>query len=99
MSQATFHREFSVANDHPSLPGHFPGLPLVPGVMLLEQVALALREWRGERLARVPDAKFVAPLLPGQRAQITLTQTHARVRFEIHRDDELLARGTVEGTA
>jgi 3-hydroxyacyl-[acyl-carrier-protein] dehydratase len=99
MSQAAFHRQFSVANDHPSLPGHFPGSPLVPGVMLLEQVALALRAWRGERLARVLDAKFMAPLLPGQRAQVSLTQTQGRVRFEIRRDDELLARGSIEGAA
>lgn len=99
MSHATFHREFRVAADHPSLPGHFPGSPLVPGVMLLEQVALALRAWRGERLARVPDAKFMAPLLPEQHAQVTLTDMQGRVRFEIRRDDELLARGTVEGMA
>ena len=99
MSQATFHREFRVAADHPSLPGHFPGAPLVPGVMLLEQVALALRSWRGERLARVLDAKFVAPLLPEQTAVVTLTNTPPRVRFEIRRDHELLARGTVEGAA
>ena len=99
MSHATFRREFRVAADHPSLPGHFPGSPLVPGVMLLEQVALALRAWRGERLARVQDAKFVVPLLPEQQAQVTLTDMHGRVRFEIRRDDELLARGTVEGAA
>lgn len=99
MSHATFHREFQVAADHPSLPGHFPGSPLVPGVMLLEQVALALRAWRGERLVRVQDAKFVAPLLPEQHAQVTLADTHGRVRFEIRREGELLARGTIVGAA
>jgi len=99
MSQPTFHREFQVPAGHPSLPGHFPGSPLVPGVMLLEQVALALRAWRGERLARVPEAKFVAPLLPGQSAHVTLTETQGRLRFEIRREDELLARGMIEGVA
>lgn len=99
MSHAAFHREFLVPADHPSLPGHFPGSPLVPGVMLLEQVALALQAWRGERLARVQDAKFMAPLLPQQHAQLTLADINGRVRFEIRRDAELLARGTVEGAA
>ena len=28
--------------DHPSLPGHFPGRPLVPGVVVLEQVLRAV---------------------------------------------------------
>ena len=98
MSHATHQRVFRVAADHPSLPGHFPGSPLVPGVMLLEQVALALREWRGERLARVVEAKFVAPLLPEHEAQIALTDANGRVRFEIRRGGELLARGIIEGT-
>nr|WP_199042119.1 hydroxymyristoyl-ACP dehydratase [Dyella sp. ASV24] len=97
MSRPYYQHAFRVPADHPSLPGHFPGSPLVPGVMLLEQVALALRAWRGERLARVLDAKFVAPLLPDHEAKVTLTDANGRVRFEIHRDGELLARGTVEG--
>jgi 3-hydroxyacyl-[acyl-carrier-protein] dehydratase len=97
MSHVSFRRVFRVAASHPSLPGHFPDSPLVPGVMLLEQVALALREWRGERLARVMEAKFVAPLLPEQDAQVALIETNGRVRFEIRRGDELLARGAVEG--
>jgi 3-hydroxymyristoyl/3-hydroxydecanoyl-(acyl carrier protein) dehydratase len=87
---------------HPCLPGHFPGQPLVPGVLLLEQVARALRAWRGQRLGRVLEAKFMAPLLPGQAAQLQLDQAvagTARVAFRIERDGILLARGIVEGTA
>jgi 3-hydroxymyristoyl/3-hydroxydecanoyl-(acyl carrier protein) dehydratase len=98
MSHASFQRVFCMPADHPCLPGHFPGSPLVPGVVLLEQVALALRDWRGQRLARVMDAKFVSPLLPGEEAHIALTDTNGRVRFEIRRGDNLLARGSIEGT-
>ena len=85
---------------HPALPGHFPGQPLVPAVILLEQVALALRAWRRQRLVRVLEAKFVAPLLPDETAQLRLTELVAsgpRIRFEIRRDGNLLARGVVEG--
>ncbi|MEY2116998.1 hydroxymyristoyl-ACP dehydratase [Rhodanobacter sp. FW106-PBR-R2A-1-13] len=85
---------------HPALPGHFPGAPLVPGVLLLEQVALALRAWRGQRLGRVLEAKFAAPLRPDETAQLQLTAAEAaRVRFEIRRDGVVLARGLVEGAA
>ena len=34
--------QFVVAPDHPSLPGHFPGRPLVPGVVLLDRVLEAI---------------------------------------------------------
>lgn len=87
---------------HPALPGHFPGHPLVPGVVLLEQVALALGRWRGQRLTRVIEAKFVAPLLPDETATLCLigiAPEGSRARFEIRRDGCLLARGVVEGSA
>jgi 3-hydroxymyristoyl/3-hydroxydecanoyl-(acyl carrier protein) dehydratase len=92
-----FEHPLCINATHPALPGHFPGQPLVPGVVLLEQVALALRAWRGQRLARVVEAKFLAPLLPDETAVVRLTPADARVRFEIRRDDILLARGIVEG--
>ena len=87
---------------HPALPGHFPGHPLVPGVLMLEQVALALRAWRGQRLSRVIEAKFMAPLLPDESAQLQLSHAGAdtaRIGFSIERDGMVLARGIVEGTA
>lgn len=98
----SFTQAFCIPAAHPALPGHFPGRPLVPGVMELEQVALALRAWRGQRLARVLDAKFVRPLLPAQGAQVQLRAADAaslRVQFEITHDGMVLARGNVEGAA
>ena len=97
MTSTVFQRDLRVTADHPSLPGHFPGSPLVPGVVLLEHVAQALRAWRGLRLTRVLEAKFVAPLLPGELASLDLIEAAGRVRFEIRRDGALLARGVVEG--
>lgn len=94
---AAYQLGFSIAPTHPALPGHFPGHPLVPGVVLLEQVALALRAWRGQRLQRVVEAKFVAPLLPGEQAELSLAEAGDRARFEIRREGVLLARGVVEG--
>jgi 3-hydroxymyristoyl/3-hydroxydecanoyl-(acyl carrier protein) dehydratase len=99
MTCGAYRTTLCFAPDHPSLPGHFPGRPLVAGVLLLEQVADALRAWRGERLACVQEAKFVAPLAPGEAAELQLTPAGARVRFEIRRDGQLLARGLVEGAA
>jgi 3-hydroxyacyl-[acyl-carrier-protein] dehydratase len=100
MSGGGFQRALCIGASHPALPGHFPGQPLVPGVLLLEEVALALRAWRGQRLAQVVEAKFMAPLRPDDIALLRLSETPAtatRVRFEIERDGTVLARGVVEG--
>lgn len=71
----------------------------MPGVLLLEHVATALRTWRGQRLARIVETKFMAPLLPGEVAELELVEKSGRIRFEILRESQLLARGIVEGAA
>ncbi len=59
---------------HPSFAGHFPGRPIVAGVLLIEQAAEALLEWRGAGVRQVIDAKFLAPLFPGEQAELEITQ-------------------------
>lgn len=84
-----------IAPRHPALPGHFPGDPLVPGVILLERVAAAWKTWRGATIGRL-EAKFLQPLRPGDDATITLRDEGVRVRFEVARaDGERIARGTL----
>jgi 3-hydroxymyristoyl/3-hydroxydecanoyl-(acyl carrier protein) dehydratase len=60
----------TVPADHPSLPGHFPGQPVVPGVLLLERVIEAAEQAIGQPLhvLGMPQVKFLAPLLPGEEA-------------------------------
>ena len=70
----TLARPLRVDPDHPALPGHFPGRPVVPGVVLLEAVLEAAAELLGHEpvVAQLAQAKFLAPLLPGQDASIEL---------------------------
>ena len=58
--------------DHPSLPGHFPGNPIVPGVVLLSHVWEAVCRQAGTPLycAGWPSVKFLAPLQPGVPFQV-----------------------------
>lgn len=89
--------EFSISVDHPSLPGHFPGRPVVPGVLLLDRVLEAIETTGGASGAlRLPQVKFLRPLLPGEIARIELQAQDGPVwRFRILRGDELIASGEV----
>jgi 3-hydroxymyristoyl/3-hydroxydecanoyl-(acyl carrier protein) dehydratase len=88
--------EFEIAPDHPSLPGHFPGRPLVPGVVLLERVLAAIQATHGPLgPLRLPLVKFVQPLLPGERARVQLEGQAPRWRFRVLRGEALLASGEV----
>ena len=88
---------FRVAADHPSLPGHFPGQPIVPGVLILDEVAARARALLGaaDGPRRIPQVKFVAPLRPEEEAQIELDADPAqrRVRFRVLREAQLVAAG------
>lgn len=89
--------EFSghIPADHPALAGHFPGYPVTPGVVLLNQVAKACRHWRpAARIASWPQVKFVSPLLPEEGFVIRLAPASSgSVRFTLHADARLIASG------
>jgi 3-hydroxymyristoyl/3-hydroxydecanoyl-(acyl carrier protein) dehydratase len=64
----------TISADHPSLPGHFPDTPVVPAVVILDEVIAALAEWRGDcQLTAIPTVKFLAPLKPNQPFTICLS--------------------------
>ena len=89
---------FAIPHDHPCLPGHFPGHPLVPGVVLLDQVVLAIEARHGPLgPLRLPQVKFLQPLRPGEAARIDLDGAAPRWRFRVLREpgDVLLATGEV----
>ncbi|HZX80797.1 MAG TPA: hypothetical protein VFE72_07595 [Lysobacter sp.] len=88
--------EFVVDAAHPALPGHFPGNPIVPGVVLLDRVIEAIEAVHGPLARpRLPQVKFVQPLLPGERARVEIDGAAPRWRFRVLRSDTLLASGDV----
>jgi 3-hydroxyacyl-[acyl-carrier-protein] dehydratase len=58
----------------PYLQGHFPGNPLMPGVLLVEAMAqtagLLLSEGSSAVLAQIRDARFRRPVVPGDQVRI-----------------------------
>jgi hypothetical protein len=90
----------AIRADHPALPGHFPGDPLVPGVTLLARVAEALRSRFPQCLpGELLHARFHAPLRPGEPFVIAASRGEGRARFEVRRagregkHDDVIASG------
>ena len=86
--------------DHPSLPGHFPGTPIVPGVVILDEILAALTEWRGDsRVTAIRAVKFLAPLEPQQPFTICLSagqDAEGDVDFCCRVDDRLIVEGRLQ---
>lgn len=90
--------------DHPSAAGHFPGNPLVPGVLLLDEVLAEAREWLHQSGGRwcIERAKFVSPVAFGTPFRITLTSpgsASAHINFSVHVHERLAASGRLSVVA
>jgi 3-hydroxymyristoyl/3-hydroxydecanoyl-(acyl carrier protein) dehydratase len=66
---------FCIAVDHPALPGHFPGAPVVPGVLLLAEGLQRLGALTPVPIQcqHIESAKFLQPVAPGTAITATLT--------------------------
>jgi 3-hydroxyacyl-[acyl-carrier-protein] dehydratase len=87
---------FELPPDHPCLPGHFPGHPLVPGVLVLDAALRAIADsLPGFRVAGLPAVKFLGPVLPGEAVEICrAAPVRGRVQFECRRAGAVALRGT-----
>ena len=88
-----------VPADHPALTGHFPGNPVVPGVVILDAVISAAENWLGASFVvdSISHAKFLAPLKPDEAARIELVHRASSLEFLIYRDEATIAKGTLLG--
>lgn len=56
----------SVPPEHPAFEGHFPGAPILPGVVLLDEAIRAIESaGDGARLWRIVSVKFLRGVGPG----------------------------------
>jgi 3-hydroxymyristoyl/3-hydroxydecanoyl-(acyl carrier protein) dehydratase len=96
----TFEVRRAIRADHPSLPGHFPDMPLVPGVVILDEVLGALVEWRKDcQLTGIRTVKFLVPLKPEQTFTICFSTSDdggSEMNFSCRVEDRIIVEGRLE---
>lgn len=89
-----------VAADHPAYAGHFPGQPILPGVVLLDAALNALAERQGRpadlAAAQLKSVKFLSPVRPGELLTLHyMDSPTGGFRFEIRCGERSVASGAV----
>ncbi|WP_197330883.1 AMP-binding protein [Ralstonia syzygii] len=89
---------FTIPANHPALPGHFPGHPIVPGVVLLDQairrIGVALN--RSFDACRLSSAKFLSPAAPGVPLALAFEATASgAIRFTVSAGEREVASGVL----
>jgi 3-hydroxymyristoyl/3-hydroxydecanoyl-(acyl carrier protein) dehydratase len=93
--------------EHPSYAGHFPGQPIVPGVMLLDKVMLSIEQQLpsfglfSSAGAEIPVCKFLAPVLPGATLSLMLhwEGPGSLLTFKLQHAAQLVASGSIRPAA
>ncbi len=90
-----------VPHDHPAFPGHFPGMPIVPGVVLLDETLWAIAAATGVSLAQctIASIKFKSVVRQGQPVTLRFEPTaECGFRFELRSLDRPVASGAISVT-
>lgn len=89
-----------IASDHPAFAGHFPGTPIVPGVVLLDEALQAIGRLTGCDLSacQISTVKFLSPVRPGEPVSVRYEAQGTqplKFRFDILSDERKVATGSI----
>lgn len=90
--------EIVISADHPALAGHFPGNPIVPGVVLLDETLHAIARITGASVAQctLSTVKFKHIVRAGQPLTLSFDAEGARsLRFELRSVGRPVASGVL----
>jgi 3-hydroxymyristoyl/3-hydroxydecanoyl-(acyl carrier protein) dehydratase len=87
-----------IAPDHPALAGHFPGDPIVPGALLLDEALHSIdprsAHWR------ISSVKFHRIVRPAEALQLDWRrQAGGQLRLEVRAGEALVMSATLEAPA
>ena len=85
--------------DHAAFAGHFPGNPMVPGVVLLDEALYSVARAHGVAPGKCTlfAAKFLSAAHPGERLQLALEAgDKGQLRFTIRAPERVVASGILK---
>ena len=88
----------SIAATHPAFDGHFPGTPVLPGVVMLDEVihAIELDQGGGARCWRIASVKFLKAVGPGEPLALEQERlASGAIRFSILSAGQTIANGAL----
>lgn len=90
----------AIATDHPAFAGHFPGSPVVPGVVLVDEAIFAIAAATGRAYHRIAWVKFLRPVRPGQPLSVRHhVESTGAVRFDITTGGDNVVSGSLSPAA
>ena len=90
--------QWTVPLDHPAFAGHFPGTPILPGVVLLDTALQAIAKASGIVLdhCEISSVKFLSPAKPGDELEIQhVISSTGSIRFDIVTGTRKIASGSI----
>ena len=92
MSALSFH----IPGNHPAFAGHFPGMPITPGVVLLDEAmhVIAGQLRLDMQACTINNVKFLRPVLPDTQLTVHYeVAANGNIRFDIKDAQHIAATG------
>jgi 3-hydroxymyristoyl/3-hydroxydecanoyl-(acyl carrier protein) dehydratase len=89
---------WTVPLDHPAFVGHFPGTPILPGVVLLDVALQIIAKTSGIALdlCEISAVKFLSPASPGDELLIQHSvSVSGTIRFDVAAGMRKIASGSI----
>ena len=85
----------NVPHSHPSLAGHFTGNPVVPGVVIIDEVIRGLKDKDPSiKIINIPMIKFLTPLKPDTEVKVKVTtRPNGLLQFSLFESDLMISNG------
>jgi|SRR5271154_441306 len=92
------HSAIEVPADHPAFAGHFPGFPVLPGAVLIDEALQVIQRQRGIDLTewQIASAKFQGTVRPGDALCLEHDSPKSGlIRFAIRVANRTVASGSL----